>query len=109
MEFSPIIGHRTVSQSNRVHLIYVFVKRIEQMFNLRDLFLINIRSVIDTLNKTDVLSVMLKATNVFAEGANIGDIGSKLKMVAKLMRLNEQRKVNRDVFLVKQVSCYAHH
>ena len=60
------------------------------MFNLRDLFLINIRSVIDTLNKTDVLSVMLKATNVFAEGANIGDIGSKLKMVAKLMRLNEQ-------------------
>lgn len=108
MEFSPIIGHRTVSR-NRVHLIYVFVKRIEQMFNLRDLFLINIRSVIDTLNKTDVLSVMLKATNVFAEGANIGDIGSKLKMVAKLMRLNEQRKVNRDVFLVKQVSCYAHH
>ena len=57
------------------------------------------------MDKTDTLSERLASITAF-EGASIGYVGAQLKMVAKLMKLNAERNVNRDVFLVKQVSGY---
>lgn len=60
-------------------------------------------SVIDVLNKTDALSEMLDDV-VLETDFGSGSVARKLKMVAKLMHLNEARNVNRDVFLVHNVS-----
>jgi len=57
------------------------------------------QNLIDVLNKTDALSEMLDDV-VLETDFGSGSVARKLKMVAKLMHLNEARNVNRDVFLV---------
>lgn len=54
-------------------------------------------SVIDVMNKTEELADLLD-TVTLANSFPTHSTGKKLKMIAKLMKLNEERKVNRDVF-----------
>ena len=57
----------------------------------------------DVLNKTDELSNILDTVVVNTNFGRSG-LGRQLQMVAKLMLSNEIRSVNRDVFLVTNVS-----
>jgi hypothetical protein len=46
---------------------------------------------------------MLDNVNIETNFGN-SDVGIKLKMVARLMHMNKTRSVNRDVFLIQNVS-----
>lgn len=68
--------------------------------------------VVDVLNKTDQLSDWLSQTSTSQRFS--GGVGNKLRMVAKLIKLNTLRNVNRDVFFLTQASqsstlCFDYH
>eukprot|EP00571_Detonula_confervacea_P017647 CAMPEP_0172312770 /NCGR_PEP_ID=MMETSP1058-20130122/18549_1 /TAXON_ID=83371 /ORGANISM="Detonula confervacea, Strain CCMP 353" /LENGTH=2999 /DNA_ID=CAMNT_0013026315 /DNA_START=101 /DNA_END=9097 /DNA_ORIENTATION=+ len=60
------------------------------------------QNLVDVLNKTDVLSTMLSSNQATLKQPYKfkSSIGRSLKVVAQLMLLNEERQVNRDVFLI---------
>ena len=61
------------------------------------------QNLVDTLNKTEELDTMVNSVSLNANWRG-GSVSNQLKMVAKLMLLNVERKANRDFFYVHMVS-----
>ena len=61
------------------------------------------QNLVDTLNKTEELDTMVNSVSLLANWRG-GSVSNQLKMVAKLMLLNVERKANRDFFYVHMVS-----
>ena len=60
------------------------------------------QNLVNTLNMTDYLKEIIDSQPLMNEGMFSSSMGKQLRIVSKMMLLNEERKKNRDIFLVSK-------